>query len=57
MILFWMNATNNNNQFKLLSIVILRSIDFQCERKRNCNKFELMKDVIEMMVTRHVAMK
>jgi hypothetical protein len=57
MILFWMNATNNNNQFKLLSIVIIRSIDFQCEKKRKCNKFELMKDVIEIMVSRHVTMK
>jgi hypothetical protein len=33
MILFWMNATNNNNQFKLLNIIILGSIDFQCEKK------------------------
>jgi len=40
-----MNATNHNNQFKLLSIVIIRSIDFQCEKKRKCKKFELMKDV------------
>jgi hypothetical protein len=52
-----MNATNDNNQFKLLSIVIIRSIDFQCEKKRKCKKFELMKDVIEIMVTRRVTMK
>jgi hypothetical protein len=52
-----MNATNNNNQFKLLSIVIIRSIDFQCEKKRKCNKFELMKDVIEIVVSRHITMK
>jgi hypothetical protein len=52
-----MNATNNNNQFKLLSIIILRSIDFQCEKKRKCNKFELMKDVIKIMVTRDKPMK
>jgi hypothetical protein len=52
-----MNATNDNNQFKLLSKVILRLIDFQCEKKRICKKFELMKDVIEITVTRHVTMK